>query len=315
MQLTSFLEVSQQPIPTPQTSIHWVTGVSDIHSHTYQEFEEFFKDQLELNRLTYLGYGMNCYRECAVTSLGVRLLSEPARNDMPEFCLVIPGDACEYYGLEKLKFLSCNLRLTRLDIAFDYFPLSPSQLKQTIIDGNVRTRAKRETLHNHNKHFAGHETTYFGSRQSSQFARCYNERGFNRFELVLQKERAEKNINVLLDASPHQAISALRDLVDFVDGSVSQNRAQCPLQPWWEDYIQGVQRGGVTLTPKPEPTLERLEHWLYKQVAASLSTYTDVKGFPALADVLQTGVLTRSDWQESLVATTRQFDVQEWLRN
>lgn len=313
MESTLISQVSQPS--QPQTSIHWVTGVADIHSHSYDEYRELFMQELELTSLTYLGYGFNAYKECAVTALGVKLLFRPSREDMPEFCVVFPGEACEYYGLEKLKLLSSNLRLTRLDIAFDYFPLSPQQLKQTIIDGNFRSRAKRETLHDHNKHYKEHATTYFGSRQSTQFARCYNERGFNRFELVLQKERAEKNINVLLEASPQQAVSALRDLVDFVDCKANENLSRCPLLPWWDEYTQGVERAGIKLTPKAEPSLERLEQWLYKQVAASLATYTEVKGIQNLADILYTGLLTRTDWQDSLVAQTKQFDLKQWLTN
>jgi DNA relaxase NicK len=35
------------------------------------------------------------------------------------------------------------------------------------------------------------DTFYMGSRSSTQFARCYNARGFTRFEMELKKERAE----------------------------------------------------------------------------------------------------------------------------
>ncbi len=63
-------------------------------------------------------------------------------------------------------------------------------------------------------------TLYMGSRDSTQFARCYTMRGPTRFEVELKDDRAAQVMELLCDVPdslPDVRLGVIRQFVDFVD--------------------------------------------------------------------------------------------------
>jgi len=217
----------------------------------------------------------------AVELPGLMVLCDPGDPDnMPPICLVVPGESCEALGWQGLQALSAPFKPTRVDLAFDDFPFSPSEVKALILNGSVRTRAQRHTV-KYYEDFAKtdegnlepSQTVSLGSRGSSAFFRCYNSRGFNRGELELKGERAVAAYELLqspLDLAREMAISFMRGFVDFVDPDSDSNksRQECLLR--WMVWFRWVARSKFQLPPRPAQTLERVWTWFERQLSPIL---------------------------------------------
>jgi hypothetical protein len=259
--------------------VHWFTGVAELsRDDTFNHVRDVAGANLVKRRFGRMGY-RSAYQ--AVELPGLMVLCDPGEPDtMPSVCLVVPGESCEALGWQRLQALSAPFKPTRVDLAFDDFPFSPSEVKALILNGSVRTRAQRHTVKYHEDFAKTDEgslepsqTVSLGSRGSSAFFRCYNSRGFNRGELELKGERAVAAYELLqspLDLAREMAISFMRGFVDFVDPDSDSNksRQECLLR--WMVWFRWVARSNFQLPPRPAQTLERVWTWFERQLSPIL---------------------------------------------
>ena len=230
--------------------------------------------------------GVSGYTMTYETLFGLRVY---ANEDRPEMGIhmIADGDCCDAIGIECLRriYVGLQMRATRIDLAVDNCGFSPADLRDEWHRDNVRTSCKparnpmpgREGVRSCSWYSSPSGDTFnMGSRKATAFARCYNERGFTRFELELKGNRAVKVADLVLaepSSASGTALSVIRDFVDFVDSSASSNRSRCPLLPFWSDFVVGVCRARVRLDPRPEPSIGRTIDWIEGQVARSLAVY------------------------------------------
>ena len=235
--------------------------------------------------------GVSGYTRTYKTLYGLRLFTNDERPEMG-IHMIADGDACESIGYDALMliFNAVEMKATRLDLAVDHCPFTPIDLCSEWERDNVRTncktvkKAKPGREHIRKCKFEGSptgDTFYMGSRQSSAFARCYDERGFTRFELEMKGERAEKAATLILEDSAQlerHTMGMIREFVDFVDAESDANRSRCTLLPFWQTFVTKFERVKVQLTPRPELTLDRNKDWIEGQVAPSLALYEMAHG-------------------------------------
>lgn len=278
--------------PRDPFRVHWFTGVSylpegDVMHHVAESAGV-------APSFTELRFGRMGYRSAweSMNVPGLLVLSDPGEPDtMPPTCVVVPGEVCEALGWDRLRALSSPFKPTRVDLAFDDFPFTPSEVKSMVLGDSARTRAHRTTLKFHedfkdttDDDLTPHQTVSLGSRGSAAFFRCYNSRGFDRGELELKGVRAVAAFD-LLQAPLHQArelaIGFLRAFIDFVDPATDTNKSrQAPL-PKWLFWYRLVQKAEVELPPRPVQTFRRAWDWVERQVApvAALLASADVTRF------------------------------------
>lgn len=272
-----------------EVSLHWLTATTKQVDVT--DAVGFVSE--------YLGHGPEVrdsgqwgYSSAFVWAGGLKLLDNPERPDMG-VCLVADGTACEFYGFDKLGHVYQALQFdaTRVDLAADNCGFEPADLRDHWHRDEVRTVSK--PMVNARADRAGirtcqwlsspdGDTFYMGSRASTQFARCYNQRGFTRFEMELKKERASQVLTSIFGgASLSEALgAAINQFVAFIDPTTDLNRSRCTYLPWWRDFLECLSDSGIKtrLEPRPEPTVDRLRDWIEGQVAASLYVYEAICG-------------------------------------
>lgn len=279
-QITTPPETPRQPFQA-----HWFTGVTHLSS------EDVFSHLYDVTGATLfaLPHGKNGYKSHYQTPdlPGLSVLCDPGDPDnMPPVCLVVPGDSCEALGWERLQALSSPFKPTRVDLAFDDFPFTPSEVKSLVLTGSVRTRAQRHTLKAHEDYkdttddnLTPHDTVSLGGRGSSQFFRCYNSRGFTRGELELKGDMAVAAYELLqspLDQAREIAISFLRRFIDFVDPDSDSNMSRRFVLPRWRRWFLAVQKAVIHLPPRPVQTLQRSWDWMERQLSPMLAVLSDV---------------------------------------
>ncbi len=236
--------------------------------------------------------GFRGYTAAVEGLYGLRVCWNPARSEMGTL-LLLDGSACEQLSIMDIRsiYLGCDFRASRLDIAIDGCAFAPGVLEREWVRDNVNTRCKRpdptkKAVRAGREHIrtcrwyedeAGNTTFYMGSRSSTQFGRCYDERGWTRFELELKDQRAARAAVLVFD-NPEQlarvGLSLVRDFVDFVDASISDvHRDRCPLLPFWAEFVQDMEKASVRLDAQPEQTRERVIAWVESQVAKTLAMY------------------------------------------
>jgi len=252
---------------------HWLRG----------GFEQSEEDVLDLtNTLTGGGYveshdwGRFMYRRHHVFVGGLRVYVDPRRDNMPAVMVDCPGEACDLLGLERLRVLFCNARLSRADIALDGAPFAPADVAGWVRDGKIRCRSgKRHYIEDIGVDPDG-DTVTLGSRASGRYMRVYDGRGFTRVELELKRGYARAALGVLLadiEEIPTLAAGVVRDFVDFVDIEQDSNVSRAPLLPSWEAFVAGIERVRLALAGRPSATPEAVVHYIEHQVAAMLYTY------------------------------------------
>jgi hypothetical protein len=207
-------------------------------------------------------------------------------------CLVADGTTCEFYGFDKLSHIyqALQFKATRIDLAADNCSFQPSMLRDLWYQDSVRTvckpmqDARAEFAHVRTCEWMTSptgDTFYMGSRSSTQFARCYNSRGFTRLEMELKKERAEQVLQAIHQGASLSEVmgSSVNQFAAFVHLDNS-NRHRCTVLPFWRGFLDDLQDAGVVtrLDPQPEPTVERLVDWIEGQVAPGLAVYEMIKG-------------------------------------
>ncbi len=222
---------------------------------------------------------------------GIRILDNEQRPDMGVM-LLADGETCDHHGFDQLAYIYQALQMTatRLDLAADHCRFTPSALRRLWLADRVSTVCKpmKDALGPRQHHRTCKwdssptgDTFYMGSRKSTQFARCYNSRGFTRFEMELKQERAAQTMTALCEASPLSSTlgAAIAQFVKFVDLD-DTNRHRCTVLPFWQKFLDALDNSGAItrLDPRPDPTPERLINYIEHQVAPSLAVYEIIMG-------------------------------------
>jgi DNA relaxase NicK len=197
------------------------------------------------------------------------------------------GKTCEFYGFDTLAFIGQALRIipTRLDLAVDGDLFTPLDLYVPWLNDQVRTQARQEKnpkpgregqrVHTWSSSPSG-DNLHMGSKTSTQSARCYNLRGFTRFEMMLRGDRAAQLMQALYDGAELGPTlgAAIDQFVAFVELDDS-NRSRCTPMPFWARFMERLGRNEIVtwLEARPEPTRQSLRHWLKHTVSPSLATY------------------------------------------
>ena len=232
-----------------------------------------------------------------------------ADDDRPDMGVMvdIDGSGCEALGGRRLAdiALRLDLRVSRLDLAWDGFPRSPAEVRDAWRADMVRTRCKvpedaREDRqwrtsdwHSNDKG----DTFRMGARSSTQCARVYDARGPVRFELEVKGALAATAAPQLLEALEagdelrfaDLAVGLARRFVDFVDAEGVSNRARAPLLSWWESFVGAARRAAVTLPGVVQRSVAEIEQWIERQVAPSLALLDAVYGTRRLEEIAAAG--------------------------
>jgi len=93
-----------------------------------------------------------------------------------------------------------------------------------------------------------------------------------RWEIVMRKEYATQCAQYIVDTDINKTFKAtLLSIMDFRIPT-SENRASRRKQmPWYSDFIDNTEKALYTRY-EPVMTLEKMEHWLQKQVSRTLAT-------------------------------------------
>jgi hypothetical protein len=270
------------------TSLHWLAATTqhvDIMTCV-----GFISDCLGYGPEV-LPTGQNGYTATFKWFGGLRLFDNDQRPEMGVM-LLADGDTCDHHGFDQLAYIYQALQMTatRLDLAADYCRFTPSALRRLWLADRVSTVCKpmNDALSHRKEHrtcsWASSptgDTFYMGSRQSTQMARCYNSRGFTRFEMELKQERAAQTMTALCEGSPLFSTlgAAIAQFVKFVDLD-DTNRHRCTVLPFWKKFLKALDNSGAVtrLDPRPKPTVERLKDWIEFQVAPSLAVYETLFG-------------------------------------
>lgn len=203
--------------------------------------------------------------------------------------VIVPGRWLSEVGEAALALLSWvlenNGKVTRIDLACDDSEESPNpeQLRSWCNEGQLVTRyRRRNSLENHGD---GSVTNYFGSMRSDRYIRVYDKtketKGnikATRWEIVLRKEYAQQCANLILDTNLNVAfLGTLRSLVDFRKPTSEDRESRRPQLEWYRNMLQGVMKAEYTRY-EPVNSIERMDHWLQKQVSRTLATVVEYKG-------------------------------------
>ena len=164
-------------------------------------------------------------------------------------------------------------KVTRLDLAFDHVPFTVQQCIEAASDPearNVRSPVRKGTAHvSLGEREAGEDgdTFEWGARRSkSRVVRCYDRRGFVRFEMEWRGDRSDLLARELADLAPgawaKRAIAHLRDFIDFIDRESSSNVSRCSLLPWWAAFVQGIDRIRIKIERPARPVVEKVPTWV-----------------------------------------------------
>lgn len=267
--------------------------------------------------------GMHGYSETFVLG-GVKVWHNPARRDMGA-CIEVSGDACEELGRDGLLAVwdAADWRVARVDLAVDRCPFTPGDLRREWLAGQVDTRVKVLDPEGGRAPRAGREgwrrcewseqpdgdMFAMGSRAAGQYARCYDRRGFTRFELELKKATAHAAGPRVMEALRSgrsafavETVSLIQRFVRFVDrGSVTNVTRAVPLG-FWAAFVRGIEKSRLRVGERVVRTVEEVVGWVERQVAPSLAIVERVLGVEALGRVIREG---RRRWGPRQLETLR----------
>lgn len=156
--------------------------------------------------------------------------------------------------LRLLVSMGSRYNVPRIDIKLDHCPFTPRQIYLAIKRGETRTRLRRESL----KwiHSGDGDTVYLGNRQNL-LIRCYNLRGFTRFELECRDAKTTARLEAFIGSEPATwddlAVGFIREVVDFVERSDRPERA--PLLPFWTEFVGEAEKRKTKSVAVAEPVL------------------------------------------------------------
>lgn len=205
-------------------------------------------------------------------------------------------------------------RASRIDAAVDHCPFTPGMVADAWKAGDVDTRVKSLDPEGKRKPVAGREHWRrcewvempdgdlfgMGSRASGQYARCYDSRGFTRFELELKKTTAHAAGGVLMEALRlgssvfgSTVLQLVQRFVRFVDRGSAGNVTRAELLPWWAEFVQGMGKARLSLGARVVKTVDEVVEWLEVQVIPSLAIVERALGLDSVRELIKKG---RSRW-------------------
>jgi len=176
---------------------------------------------------------------------GINVWCHPAKGSYAS--VEIKGKCLDTVGRDRLKLLRdalldarrCapgRLKGTRLDVAWDGFPVQPATMRDAWLRGDVVSRVSRES-YDWRSNGEG-DTLYIGKRTSDKFLRVYNRRASGtRLEVEFKgDEAAEMFLCWLEEREAEQAKLRVLELVDFreKDSNVQSNRRK--RLEWWAGW-------------------------------------------------------------------------------
>lgn len=230
-------------------------------------------------------------------------------------CVEVTGSACEALGVDGLLKVwnAADWRTSRLDLAADHAPFTPGMVRDAWRSGNVNTRVKVAKLLDDAGEWAVKEGREewrrsewveapsgdmftMGSRASMQYARCYDRRGFTRFELELKSDTAAAAAPLVMEAlrqGPQAmgpvTVGLIQRFVKFVDRGADSNLGRCPELAWWAAFTEGVERARLWLGERVVRTVEEIKRWAERQVAPSLALLREALGDQLLGALIEKG--------------------------
>ena len=282
---------------------HWFHGTTNVALEDVLETLPFVLGLSDLNWTEMPNGGFTGYSVSYELVRGIKVCCDPSRLEQ-KVLILIKGDGCELLGDDVLAKVFDEYfgedentgenkgEVTRFDVAIDNCPFTPQQLYEEWRKDNVRTRCKApdpkkvrvrkgmEGVRTHGWHSNNFgDTLEMGSRASTQYARCYDMRGFTRFELETHKGRAHELARCYLRCDGTRgeiAMGAIRDFVDFVDANGATRRVDCALLSFWHDFVQSVERLATLVSEVVERTVAKTKEWIENTVSATLYTYVSL---------------------------------------
>ncbi len=274
---------------------HWLAFT--IHAPSEEAhilYDLFFREIF--GGLESRGHGGRGFKEILHSLMEFKIYLYPILKTGEYFHVEIPGGACDALDWNFLHglwdYLDSNFKdrcqVTRFDFAFDGGPFTPQQFEQAIIEGQIRSLAKRETVRIESSPFEkrddgqlGTYTVYFGSNTSERMIRVYNKRGFTRLEFQMKEKRANlvaPQVFRSMDADQSFYI-VLPHLLDFIDLDTV----------WWEEFKDCTARANATVTSVSEVSTAKMVNWLNKQVAPALSVAVDALPADVMDSIVRHG--------------------------
>jgi DNA relaxase NicK len=207
----------------------------------------------------------------------------------------LSGIACSQVGYHTLRTMYhvLELSMSRLDIAADYCPFTVEDVKNAWMADKVRSYIKpaKDARDEWKKIRACRviesstgDTFYMGNRASEKFARCYNEKGFTRFELELKGKQARVAAKKIFEDDdielPKKAIGIIRAFADFVEKG--SHRIHDKKLSWWEDFVQSFALIVLPLPKKVSKGLEDAREYIIETFGKTLKACIEVWGIGAI---------------------------------
>lgn len=265
----------------------------------FREFWEGFTKDIWQN---YEDRGFQGYKSSWQSALGIKAGYERLRNDCH---ISINQSALDTLSSDDQKVLisqifSLGARVARFDPYLDVINSDINYESVLLIERNkdIRSRASRIKISG-SSHQGEGLTLYVGSRTSERFLRLYDklaESGIAgdessrwRFELENKGNQAHEAATLFnlvdTDCWYEVTISLLRGFCDFVNRAANTHSERCPLLPWWEQIVNGIQALKLRM-PKRERTLAKTMAYLERCVAPSLGFISKALGIDKYRDYI-----------------------------
>lgn len=205
-----------------------------------------------------------------------------ATNGRVKLILQLPGSFCKRIENQKeaIKFLSENLKATRIDIALDDYD---RRINQSAIDklgqlGHYKGVERYELISSKTAQDSEKEQTcYFGSAlKSIRFYNAEAVHGFpaDRWELQARGEYAEQITNVLneidSDNLPKTMGGFVTHAIDFIQrGETWRHETR---YQFWKELREQCDRAKLK-GPNKESSIEKINKWFNKQICPSQAIY------------------------------------------
>jgi len=219
------------------------------------------------------------YMDMIVGKAGVIILSD---SRYTHHHIILPGRWLTEVGDKAIELLPWILKnsgkLSRIDIACDDFTEKPNPktLREYCNEGQLVTRFRRRTsLESHSDNSI---TNYFGSMKSDRYLRVYDKtketKGkiiATRWEIVMRDEYAQQCAQHIIETGVNKTFKgSLLSLMDFRIPTTQKRESRRKKMDWYIDFIGNIEKAEYTRY-EPTITLEKMEHWLQKQVSRTLA--------------------------------------------
>ena len=241
-----------------------------------------------------VGYNVDQYgsiTDCLLdlSGTGCRLIEQLNDNKFDWFA---------FLGCFDAELTSHQAHISRIDIACDIYDdkIDYQRVLTSVVKGHyICLSEKRRWIDGDER------TIYFGSPQSNRLLRVYDkalEQGIEgkwiRFEFQLRNESA-MSVYLVQKTCPDLSIGELyagilKNYIRFVQvprgqdiNTIKANKNQSRLSSprWWTDFVGDVEKLPQLYLPGAEYTIDRLEHYIKKQLASSLKAYMFSDELPA----------------------------------